>query len=164
MHQLATEGRTDGRGVYKTCIFRRVLQYIKLHQTGQAMTESTTKQKLTTISKSNTISILGISVTYSRHNRKCYICAFYDGIFTISWAPSSEIVSSSIALWQILTAHAQPLRRVRDLAFCLEVPLDSLLVWASSEGSGETVRMRMLAWTFAARIGDKYQIRLSRPN
>ena len=51
----------------------------------------------------------------------------------------------------------------RDLAFCLKVPLDSLLVWASSGGSGETARMRRLAWTFAARIGDKYQIRLARP-
>ena len=81
-----------------------------------------------------------------------------------SWAPSSEFVSSSIPSWQILTAHAQPLRGVRDLAFCLKVPLDSLLVWASSEGSGETARMRMLASTFAARIGDKYQIRLSRPS
>ena len=58
--------------------------------------------------------------------------------------------------------HAQPFRGDRDLAFCLKVPLDSLLVWASSEGSGETARMRSLAWTFAARIGDKYQIRLTR--
>ena len=78
------------------------------------------------------------------------------------WAPSSESVSSSIPSWQILTAHAQPFREARDLAFCLKVPLDSLLVWASSEGSGETARMRRLAWTFAARIGDKYQIRLTR--
>ena len=54
------------------------------------------------------------------------------------------------------------IQRVRDLAFCLKVPLDSLLVWASSEGSGETARMRRLAWTFDARIGDKYQIRLTR--
>ena len=37
-----------------------------------------------------------------------------------------------------------------------------MLVWASSGGSGETARMRRLAWTFAARIGDKYQIRLTR--
>ena len=37
-----------------------------------------------------------------------------------------------------------------------------MLVWASSEGSGDTARMRSLAWTFAARIGDKYQIRLTR--
>ena len=78
------------------------------------------------------------------------------------WAPSSEFVSSSIPSWQILTAHAQPFRGARDLAFCLKVPLDSLLVWASSEGSGETARMRRLAWTFAARTGDKYQIRLTR--
>ena len=78
------------------------------------------------------------------------------------WAPSSEFVSSSIPSWQTLTAHAQPFRGARDLAFCLKVALDSLLVWASSEGSGETARMRRLAWTFAAHIGYKYQIRLTR--
>ena len=79
------------------------------------------------------------------------------------WSASSEFVSSSIPSWQILTAHAQPFRGARDLAFCLKVPLDSLLVWASSGGSGETAWMRRLARTFAARIGDKYQIRLTRP-
>ena len=84
-------------------------------------------------------------------------------IIVIKWAASSEFVSSSIPSWQILTAYAQPFRGARDLAFCLKVPLDSLLVWASSEGSGETARMRRLAWTFAARTGDKYQIRLTRP-
>ena len=78
------------------------------------------------------------------------------------WAASSEFVSSSIPSWQILTAHAQPFWGARDLAFCLKVPLDSLLVWASSGGSGETARMRRLAWTIAARIGDKYQIHLTR--
>ena len=87
-------------------------------------------------------------------------CTFIIG--WIIWAPSREFVSSSIPSWQILTAHAQSFRGARDLAFCLKVPLDSLLVWASSEGSGETARMRRLAWTFAARIGDKYQIRLTR--
>ena len=79
------------------------------------------------------------------------------------WAPSSEFVSSSIPSWQFLTAHAQPFRGARDLVFCLKVPLDSLLVWASSGGSGETARMRRLTWTFAARISDKYQTRLARP-
>ena len=78
------------------------------------------------------------------------------------WAQSSEFVSSSISSWQILTAHAQPFRGARDLAFCLKVPLDSLLVWASSGGSGETAWMRWLAWTFAACIANKYQIRLTR--
>ena len=80
----------------------------------------------------------------------------------IIWAPSSEFVSLSILSWQNLTAHAQPFRGARDLAFCLKVLLDSLLVWVSSQGSGETARMHRLAWTFAARIGDKHQIRLTR--
>ena len=88
------------------------------------------------------------------------VCA--GGLLHLIWAASSEFVSSSIPSWQTLTAHAQPFRGARDLAFCLKVPLDSLLVWASSEGSGETARMRRLAWTFAARIGYKYQIRLTR--
>ena len=79
----------------------------------------------------------------------------------LNGAHQATFVSSSILSWQILTAHAQPFRGARDLAFCLKVPLDSLLVWASSEGSGETARMRRLIWTFAARIGDKYQIRLT---
>ena len=73
----------------------------------------------------------------------------------VVWAESSDFVSSSIPSWQILTAHAQPFRGARDLSFCLKVPLDSLLVWASSGGSGETAQMRSLAWTFAARIGNK---------
>ena len=85
-------------------------------------------------------------------------------IIELKWAPSSEFVSSSIPSWHISTAHTQPFRGARDLAFCLKVPFDSLLVWASSEGSGETARMRRLAWTFAARIDYKYQIRLTRPN
>ena len=55
---------------------------------------------------------------------------------------SSEFVSSSIPSWQILTAHAQPFSGARDLVFCLKIPLDSLLVWANSGGSGETARMR----------------------
>ena len=49
--------------------------------------------------------------------------------------------------------------------FCLFGPRQAnlvLIAYASSEGSGETAQMRRLAWTFAARIGDKYQIRLTR--
>ena len=94
-----------------------------------------------------------------------FTCASGEVIhLSINCGTSSEFVSSSIPSWQILTAHAQPFRGARDLGFCLKVPLDSLLVWASSGGSGETARMRRLAWTFAAHIGDKYQIRLRRPN
>ena len=82
---------------------------------------------------------------------------------SFNWTPSSEFVSSSIPSWQILTVHGQSFRGAGDLAFCLKGLLDSLLVWASSGGSGETAQMRRLAWTFAARIGDKYQICLTRP-
>ena len=98
------------------------------------------------------------NVVKDQQEDRCFVTC------VINWAPSSEFVSSSIPSWQILTAHAQPFRGARDLAFCLKVPLDSLLVWASSGGPGETARMRRHAWTFAARIGDKYQIRLTRPN
>ena len=83
-------------------------------------------------------------------------------VFWTDWAPSSEFVSSSIPSWQTLTAHAQPFREARDLAFCLKVLLDALFVWASSKGFGEAARMRRIAWTFDARIDDKYQIRLTR--
>ena len=93
--------------------------------------------------------------------RFCIKIQHYSDTF-LQLIPASKFVSSSIPSWQILTAHAQPFRGARDLAFCLKVPLDSLLVWASSEGSGETARMRRLTWTFAARICDKYQIRLMR--
>ena len=54
----------------------------------------------------------------------------------ITWAASSEFVSSSIPSWQIVTADVQPFRGARDLVFCLKVPFDSLRVWASSGGSG----------------------------
>ena len=91
--------------------------------------------------------------------RKCYVSE----VSEYTCGASSKFVSSSIPSWQILTAHAQPFIGARDLAFYLKVPLDSLLVWASSGGFGETARMRRLAWTFAARIGDEYQIRLTQP-
>ena len=97
------------------------------------------------------------------HSLLCYQNRASSLEFCTTSVLSSEFVSSSIPSWQILTVHAQPFRGARDLAFCLKVPLDSLLVWASSRGSGETAWMCRLAWTFAARIGDKYQIRLMQP-
>ena len=107
---------------------------------------------------SSLVSIINNTHNYSWTLSSYNVCAHLE----YKWAPSSEFVSSSIPSWQILTAHAQPFRGARDLAFCLKVPVDSHLVWASSDGSGETARMRRLAWTFAARIGDKNQIRLTR--
>ena len=108
--------------------------------------------------------VIGIAFFFTDHHVPISVSLSSLETAQINWAPSSEFVSSSIPSWQISTAHAQPFRGARDLAFCLQVPLDSLLVWASSGGSGETARMRRLAWTFAARICDKYQIRLTQSN
>ena len=69
---------------------------------------------------------------------------FYHVSTKCKWAPASEYVSSSIPSWQILTAHAQPFRGARELAFCLKVPLDSLLVRASSGGSGEMTDQKLI--------------------
>ena len=103
-----------------------------------------------------------LSLNTNKQTNKFTSKSYYDPSLIISGV-SSEFVSSNIPSWQILTAHAQQFRGARDLGFCLKVPLDSLLVWASSGGSGETAGMRRLAWTFAARIGDKYQIHLTWP-
>ena len=43
---------------------------------------------------------------------------------------------------KILTAHAQPFRGARDLAFCLKVPLDSLLYERAAE-----ILARLRGWT-----------------
>ena len=56
------------------------------------------------------------------------------------------------------------IQRGQGSGFLSEDSSSSLLVWSSSGGSGETARMRRLAWTFAARIDNKNQIRLTRPN
>ena len=96
-----------------------------------------------------------VSLTFSEICRLCVSHRIHaKSSSSLLYEPRQANLSSSIPSWQILIAHAQPFRGARDLAFCLKVPLDSLLVWASSEGSGETARMRRLAWTFAARIGD----------
>ena len=92
----------------------------------------------------------------------CFVSHFRRYIYSTHEPRQANLCLRAFPSWHILTAHAQPFRGARDLAFCLKVPLDSLLIWASSESSGETARMRRLAWTFAARIGYKYQIRLTR--
>ena len=83
-------------------------------------------------------------------------------LFYLHMSPVKQICVFEHSVMTNFNCACPDIQRGRDLAFCLKVPLDSLFVWASSEGSGETARMRRLAWTFAARIGDKYQIRLTR--
>ena len=84
--------------------------------------------------------------------------------FRFQLSPDKQICVFEHSVMTNFNCACPAIQRGLDLAFCLKVPLDSLLVWASSGGSGETARMCRLAWTFAARIGDKYQIRLTRSN
>ena len=56
-----------------------------------------------------------------------------------------------------LTAHAQPFRGARDLAFCLKVPLDSLLVY---ERAAEVLaRLRRCSlYSEKAEINDLFRL------
>ena len=53
-------------------------------------------------------------------------------------------------------AHAQLSSGARCLIFGRTLCLLPYFMWANSEGSGETARMRRLAWAFAGRLCDKY--------
>ena len=53
-------------------------------------------------------------------------------------------------------AHAQPSNGARCRVFGRTLRLLPYFMWANSEGSGETTRMRRLAWAFAGRLCDKY--------
>ena len=50
------------------------------------------------------------------------------------------------------SAHAWPLSKVTCLVLWLKFTLGLPLTWANSTDSGETARMRRLAWIFAVRI------------
>ena len=92
-------------------------------------------------------------------------CCNYPKIWTVRFYRMSRVKRICVFEHSVMTnfnCACPAIQRARDLAFCLKVPLDYLLIWASSEGSGETARMHRLAWTFVARIGYKYQIRLTR--
>ena len=52
--------------------------------------------------------------------------------------------------------HAQPSNAATRLIFGQILRLLIYFMCANSEGSGETARMRSLAWTFAVRLCDKY--------
>ena len=58
-------------------------------------------------------------------------------------------------------AHAQPSSGARCLIFGRTLHLLPYFMCANSAGSGETVRMRRLAWALAGRLCDKYHNRMS---
>ena len=53
-------------------------------------------------------------------------------------------------------AHVQPSSGTRWLIFGRTIRLLPYFMCANSEGSGETARMRRLAWAFAGRLCDKH--------
>ena len=67
-------------------------------------------------------------------------------------------MSSSIPSWQILTAHAQPFRGARDLAFCLKVPLTHCLyeraakVLARLRGCAGSPEPSLLAYAISTKF------------
>ena len=73
-----TDGRTDKHGVYRAITFNRSCNVLKVNPSGKTAYGAKRMPKQKTISNSNSISILGIPVTYSRHNGKCNICAFHE--------------------------------------------------------------------------------------
>ena len=70
--------------------------------------------------------------------------------------PAHEIMALFVLPKHSSNAHAQSSNRARSLIFCRTLCLLSCFMWVNSEGSGETARMRRLAWAFAGRLCDKY--------
>ena len=66
--------------VYRTITFNRSCNVLKVNPSGKNSIRCKRMPKKKTISNSNSISILGIPITASRHNGKCNICAFHEEI------------------------------------------------------------------------------------
>ena len=74
------EGQMDKHSVYRTITFNRSCNVLKVNPSGKTAYCVKRMPKQTTILNLNSISILGIPVTYSRHNGKCNICVFHEEI------------------------------------------------------------------------------------
>ena len=79
-HNGRTDGRTDKHDVYRMITFNRSCNVLKVNPSGKKAYGAKRMPKQKTISNSNSISILGIPSTDSRHNGKCNICAFHKEI------------------------------------------------------------------------------------
>ena len=77
---VRTDGRTDKHSVYRTITFNRSCNVLKINPSGKTAYCAKGMPKQTTILNLNSISILGIPVTFFRHNGKCNICVFHEGI------------------------------------------------------------------------------------
>ena len=71
------------------------------------------------------------------------------------------LVLITYAHMALTCVHADASSAARDLNLGLSHHLHLYFMYASSEGSGMSVRMRRLAWTFIACRCNKYQILLT---
>ena len=83
-------------------------------------------------------------------------------LFIVSkWASSWEKGPTHYAVCVPSNAHAPQSSGVRSPALCLKLLPVPYIMLANSEGSGETARMRRLAWVFTVCIYDKYRFHMS---
>ena len=75
-----TDGRTDKHSVDRTITFNRSCNVLKVNPSVKTAYCVKRMPKQTTILNLNSISILGIPITYSRHNGKCNICVIHEEI------------------------------------------------------------------------------------
>ena len=75
-----------------------------------------------------------------------------ESIWAISWGYGTFRPPSTHSS----NAHAQPSSVARCLNIGRTLRLFPYFMCANSEGSGETARLRRLAWAFAGRLCDKY--------
>ena len=80
----------------------------------------------------------------------------YFYIFIVNWAISWDYGTFRPPQTHSSYSHAQQSSGARCLIFGWAHRLLPYFMCANSEGSGETVRMRRLAWAFAGRLCDKY--------
>ena len=82
----------------------------------------------------------------------------YHWDYVKSWfEPSPEIMTPFVLRKRILSnTHAQPFCGARCLIFGRPLRLLPYFMCTNSEGSGDSSRMRRLAWAFAGRLCDKY--------
>ena len=75
-----SDGRADKYSVFRMITFNRSCNVLKVNPSGKTAYCAKCMPKQTTILNLNSISILGIPTTYSRHNGKCNICVFHEEI------------------------------------------------------------------------------------
>ena len=104
--------------VFAGHIFFDALQYVEVtSEWKNSNWDQNHCAKMMTISKSNTVPILGISFTYSRHYRKCNICTFHEennvtevwilSVYTVlasEWTTKTGLYDLWIDLWHLKMA------------------------------------------------------------